>query len=145
MSFCCSSGSWEKNKRYAEQAAAMVAIACLGVDDSGANTETVAKNGIIENSNSSSSATGGNAVKNGISKSKTDTFIGKCEPVLSNGHAGLQQMNNNSSSTSDDSCSQLLLTSSAMDSSSTAGSDSNNMIVIENTAETTSDMLTIQS
>ena len=119
----------------------MVAIACLGVDDSGANTETVAKNGIIENSNSS--ATGGNAVKNGISK--TDAFIGKCEPVLSNGHAGLQQMNNNSSSTSDDSCSQLLLTSSAMDSSSTAGSDSNNMIVIENTAETTSDMLTIQS
>ena len=143
MSFCCSSGSWEKNKRYAEQAAAMVAIACLGVDDSGANTETVAKNGIIENSNSSSSATGGNAVKNGISK--TDAFIGKCELVLSNGHAGLQQMNNNSSSTSDDSCSQLLLTSSAMDSSSTAGSDSNNMIVIENTAETTSDMLTIQS
>jgi hypothetical protein len=31
--FVPSSGSWEKNKRYAEQAAALVAIACLGLDD----------------------------------------------------------------------------------------------------------------
>jgi hypothetical protein len=31
--FAPSSGSWEKNKRYAEQAAALAAIACLGLEE----------------------------------------------------------------------------------------------------------------
>jgi hypothetical protein len=39
-----SSGSWEKNKRYAEQAAALVAIACLGLDEGENSAKTTAVN-----------------------------------------------------------------------------------------------------
>ncbi len=131
-----SSGSWEKNKRYAEQAAALVAIACLGLDEgeSKAIASNTANNAAASNTTASNTADITNSItSNATSDITTAVNTTDANTITSNTTSDITTAANTAASntTADIAAADIA----AVDRSTTAGGITGNTLNVCNAAD----------